>query len=64
MIPARFPGATAMTANNSYVYILRGNTIMALRANDLSFVGQVELPTPRTGQAQSGGDGNAPQPNR
>ena len=53
-------GATAMTANNSYVYVLRGNTILALRANDLSFVGQAQLPSPPTEQRQQGVPPGAP----
>jgi hypothetical protein len=53
-------GVTAITANNSYVYVLRGNTIMALRANDLAFVGQVQLPMPRTERRLQGVPGVPP----
>ncbi|HZT43551.1 MAG TPA: hypothetical protein VFA07_15410 [Chthonomonadaceae bacterium] len=60
MMPPMFSGATAMTANNNYVYVLRGNTIMALRANDLSFVGQVDLPMPRASQRQQEAPPGAP----
>ena len=37
-------GMAQITANNNYVFILRGDMVYQLRANDLSVVAQKELP--------------------
>ncbi len=45
-------GQAQITANNNYVFVLRGNIITVLRANDLSVVGSKTIPEPDAGGQQ------------
>jgi hypothetical protein len=52
-----FGGPASIAAGGNYVYVLRGNTLFQMRASDLSFVKQMELPAPGPGE------GEPPNPN-
>lgn len=40
-------GPATVACNSAFVYVVRGGTVYQLRASDLSFVSQRELPEPR-----------------
>ncbi|HZT42445.1 MAG TPA: hypothetical protein VFA07_09645 [Chthonomonadaceae bacterium] len=46
-------GTAQITANNSYVFILRGDIVYQLRVSDLQVVSQKELPAMDTGAPQN-----------
>lgn len=55
MPPGPFGFMGSIAANNSYVYVLRGNMVVQLRASNLAIVTQKPLPMP-----QFGGPGGPP----
>lgn len=52
-----FGGGAAITANNQYVFVLRGNRLYKFSTNDLSLIGDKELPVPQ--QPGLGGRGGS-----
>ncbi len=41
-------GGSALAASGDYIFVLRGGTIYQMKASDLSFVAQKDLPTAPT----------------
>lgn len=63
--PGMMPGmgmgpGTVLAANNSRLFVLRGNTVFAYDAATLKMVGHTDLPTPQGGPDGRGPDGRGP----
>ncbi|HZO88692.1 MAG TPA: hypothetical protein VFB38_10175 [Chthonomonadaceae bacterium] len=57
--PGMMPGGPAtLAASGDFVYVLRGNTLYKMKADDLSLVTQKDLPAPAGLPAAPGGTEN------